>query len=324
LLGGNFVAKVLITARSVAASAEGKAVLAAAGHEIKLCVGEGAWAEARMLENIRDVDAAIIGLDAMTAAVIAAGAPFLKVVARNGAGYNNVDVRAATDRGIVVTLAPGANTISVCELVLGLMISLARRIPFQDANVHQGSWGRIMGCELFGKILGVIGTGHIGCEVIKRAHAFGMKVLAFDIVPKPELSQLYDVQYVDNEEIFRSADFITLHVPSAPGTAGMINAASLGAMKKTAFLINTARGELVDEAALYAALSSGAIAGYGADTLIAEPPPADHPLLSLANVIVTPHCGAYTQEAVTRCSVIAAQEVVRVLAGEPPLYAVTK
>jgi len=318
------LAKVLITARSVAASAEGKAILASAGHEIKLCVGAGAWPETEMLDHIREVDAAIVGLDAMTAKVIAAGSPSLKIIARNGAGYNNVDVQAAVNRGIVVTLAPGANTISVCELVLGLMISLARRIPVQDAKVHQGGWGRIMGCELFGKVLGVVGTGHIGGEVIKRAHAFGMKILAFDIVPRPELSRCYDVQYVDIEEIFRSADFVTLHVPSAPGTGSMINCRSLGAMKKTAFLINTARGELVDEAALYEALQSGGIAGYGADTLIQEPPAANHPLLSLPNVIITPHCGAYTQEAVTRCSVIAAQEVVRVLAGEAPLHAVTK
>lgn len=318
------MAKVLITARSVAASAEGKAILVAAGHEVKLCVGTGAWPEAEMLENIRGVDAAIVGLDAITAAVIAAGAPSLKVIARNGAGYNNVDIRAAVDRGVVVTLAPGANTISVCELVFGLMTALARWIPAQDATVHQGSWSRILGCELFGKVLGVIGTGHIGAEVIKRAHAFGMKVLAFDIAPRPELSRQYGVEFTDSAEIFRSADYITLHVPAAKGTAGMINAGSLATMKKTGFLINTARGELVDEAALFAALKSGLIAGYGADTLIDEPPAADHPLLSLANVIITPHCGAYTAEAVTRCSVIAAQEVVRVLAGEAPLFAVTK
>jgi D-3-phosphoglycerate dehydrogenase len=318
------LAKVLITTRSVAASAEGKAILAAAGHEIRLRIGEGAWPEKDMLENIQGVDAAIVGLDAITAAVVAAGAPSLKVIARNGAGYNNVDVRAAADRGVVVTLAPGANTISVCELVLGLMISLARRIPAQDATVHQGGWSRVMGCELFGKVLGVIGTGHIGVEVIKRAHAFGMKVLAFDIAPKDELVRQYGARYADSEEIFRSADFITLHVPSAAGTVGMINSHSLAAMKKTAFLINTARGELVDEAALYEALKAGAIAGYGADTLIQEPPAADHPLLSLQSVIITPHCGAYTAEAVMRCSVIAAQEVVRVLAGEAPLFAVTK
>jgi D-3-phosphoglycerate dehydrogenase len=318
------LAKVLITARSVAASVEGKEILASAGHEIKLCVGAGAWPEKEMLENIRDMDAAIIGLDAMTAKVIAAGAGSLKVIARNGAGYNNVDVQAAIDRGIIVTLAPGANTISVCELVFGLMISLARRIPAQDAGVHQGGWSRIMGCELFGKVLGVIGTGHIGSEVIKRAHAFGMKVLAFDIMPRSDLTRRYAVQYVTCEEIFRSADFVTLHVPSAPGTGSMINAGCLDVMKKTAFLINTARGELVDEAALYAALKSGVIAGYGADTLLQEPPVASHPLLSLPNVIITPHCGAYTSEAVIRCSVIAAQEVVRVLAGEPPLHAVTK
>jgi D-3-phosphoglycerate dehydrogenase len=231
-------------------------------------------------------------------------------------------LKAAAELGIVVTLTPGVNAVSVAELTMGLMLALARHIPRQDADTRAGAWGRAMGCELHGKVLGVIGSGHIGAEVIKRAHAFGMKLVAFDIQPRPELCQQYNVRYLGVEEVFRLADFLSLHVPSTPETNGLVSSRTLRLMKPTARLINTARGELINETDLYEALKSGLIAGFAADTLIQEPPPPGHPLLSLPNVVLTPHCGAYTNEAVGRASTIAAQEVVRVLGGERPLYPV--
>lgn len=316
------MAKVLITARSVAASADGRSLLEAAGHEVIPHVGNGVWPEHEMMNAIRGVDAVIAGLDEITAKVIEAGTPHLKIIARNGAGYNNVDIAAADKLGVTVTLAPGANTISVCELVFGLMLSLTRNIRVQDAEVHQGGWQRIMGCELYGKVLGVLGTGHIGSEVIKRAHAFGMKIVAFDVMEHQELCRQYGVKYIAREEVFKQADFLTLHLPVTPDTRDTINGRTLAAMKSGAFIINTARGELVQEQALYEALKTGKIAGYGTDTFVQEPPPAGHPLLTLPNVVATPHTGAYTKEAVTRCSVMAAEEVVRVLSGQKPLYAV--
>lgn len=318
------MAKVLVTARSVASNSEGKAILEAAGHEIVTHVGGGSWPEEEMIKVISGMDAAIVGLDEITARVIAAGMPSLKIIARNGAGYNNVDVAAATEKGVTVTLAPGANTISVCELVFGLMLSLARQIPQQDKEVHKGGWKRLIGCELFGKVLGVIGTGHIGGEVIKRAQAFGMDIVAYDTVERPELCRQYGLKYLSREEVFRQADFLTLHVPAIPATLEMINSQTLQLMKPGAFLINTARGELVNEKDLYTALESGKLAGYGTDAFSQEPPGADNPLLSLSNVVATPHSGAYTREAVSRCSVTAAQEVVRVLAGQQPLHGVKK
>jgi len=318
------MAKILVTARSVAANSESKVILESAGHEVITHVGDHALSEAEMLRLVPGVDAVIAGLDEITAKVIAAGSPSLKIVARNGAGYNNVDVEAANRLGIAVTLAPGANTISVCELVFGLMLSLARQIPGQDAKVHQGSWKRVLGYELYGKALGVLGTGNIGSEVIKRAHAFGMTIVAFDIVQRIELYQQFCMRYLTRDDVFRQADFLTLHMPLTVDTSNIINAGSLGMMKKTAFIINTARGELVDEIHLFNALKSGEIAGYGTDTFSQEPPAADNALLTLPNVIATPHCGAYTKEAVARCSVTAAQEVVRVLRGQVPLYAVKK
>lgn len=317
------MAKIVITARSVANSKEGRDILEAAGHQVITRTGDGPWSQKDMAEIVTGMDAAIVGLDEISEDVIKAGVPSLKVVARNGVGYNKVDVKAAREHGVQVTLAPGTNTVSVCELVFGLMLSSARNILLQDQQVRKGGWNRIMGCELFGKVLGVIGTGNIGTEVIKRARAFGMKVLAFDVTRRDDIVEQYGVEYVRLDDIYQQADFITLHVPATLQTKGMINAGSLQLMKNTAIIINTARGDLICEEDLYAALTNGKIAGYGADAMIQEPPGDNHPLLSLTNVIITPHCGAYTKEAVIRCSVTAAQEVIRVLNGEAPLYAVT-
>nr|WP_246423113.1 phosphoglycerate dehydrogenase [Roseospira visakhapatnamensis] len=308
----------MITARSVAANAEGRATLEAAGHEVVTHVGDGPWPEDEMRKVVAGMDAAIVGLDAVSDAVLSAGAPTLKVVARNGVGYNRVDVVAAARLGVAITLAPGANTVSVCELVFGLMLSLARQIPAQDMEVRKGVWKRALGCELYGKTLGVIGTGNIGREVIRRARAFGMSILAFDVVQHPELTDRPGVVYADRRKVLTEADFVTLHVPVTPDTREMVNAETLATMKPSAIIINTARGELVNEADLHHALTTGQIAGYGADTFSTEPPDVANPLLARPNVIVTPHAGAYTAESVSRCSVMAAEEVVRVLSGRPP------
>jgi D-3-phosphoglycerate dehydrogenase len=316
------MARILVTARSVAANSEGRAVLEAAGHEMVAHVGDAVWPAAEMARVIGGMAALIVGLDEVGEAVIAAGLPTLKIVARNGAGYNNVDVAAADRAGVHVTVAPGANTVSVAELVFGLMLSLARHIPEQDGKVRQGSWKRVLGSELFGKTLGVLGTGNIGGEVIKRASAFGMSVIASDVVQRRDLVDRFGVVYADTAEVLEQADILTLHLPATEKTKGMLNAAALAGMKRGALIINTARGDLVDEHDLCEALRSGRLGGYGADTFAQEPPPADHPLLALGNVVATPHCGGYTAEAVARCSVMAAEEVVRVLAGEPPLHAV--
>ncbi|MBP2627035.1 MAG: Phosphoglycerate dehydrogenase [Firmicutes bacterium] len=318
------MAKVLITSRSVAENKEGKAILEAAGHEIITHIGDGVWPEAEMVRIIPGMDAIIAGLDEITGKVIEAGAPSLKIIARNGVGYNKVDVKTAETMGIPVTLAPGSNTISVCELVFGLLLSLTRSIPVQDSEVRHGGWKRNMGYELYGKVLGVLGTGNIGSEVIKRAHAFGMDIIAFDVWQRSELCDKYNVKYLPLEEVLKQSDVLTLHLPVTPDTKNMINKHTLATMKNTTFIVNTARGELVDEQDLCTALKDGTLAGYCTDTLAQEPPASDHPFFALPNVIVTPHSGAYTREAVIRCSVTAAQEVVRVLSGQAPLYAVPK
>lgn len=317
------MSKVLITARSVASCQECIDLLKAAGHEVVNGTGSGPRTEAEMLKLIQGMDAVIAGLDEITAKVIVAGKPSLKVVARNGVGYNKVDVQAAKKNNVIVTLAVGTNNISVCELVLGLILSLSRNIVCQSNEVkNNGSWQRVMGNELYGKVLGVVGTGHIGAEVIKRAHAFGMKILAFDLYPNQDLTKEFGAKYTDLHEIYKTADIVTLHVPATPKTCKMMNAKTLSAMKTNALLINTARGDLVDERALYKALKNGEIAGYGADAMTTEPPGKDNPLLTLPNVVITPHCGGYTKEAVVRCSVTAGEEVLRVLAGKAPCFPV--
>jgi len=320
--GGIVLYKVLVTARSVARCQECVDLLRQNGCEVIDGAGDAPRNEQEMLKLIPGMDAVIAGVDEISAPVIAAGKPTLKVISRNGVGYNKVDVQAAREKDVTVTLSVGTNNISVCELVFGLLLAVSRNIVRQSEAVRAGGWQRVQGMELYGKTLGVVGTGHIGAEVIKRAHAFGMKTLAFDLYPRTELTGLYGTEYVSLDKLYREADLITLHVPATKDTVGMINQQVLDSMKNSAILINTARGDLVEEAALAAALKAGKIAGYGADTTQEEPPGKDHPFIQLPNVVITPHCGGYTREAVVRSSVTAGEEVLRVLQGKTPLFPV--
>lgn len=316
------MAKVLITARSVMKCKECVDLLKNNGYEVIDGTGDAPRTEQEMIQLIQGVDGVIAGLDELTAKVIEAGKPTLKVISRNGVGYNKVDMKAAKENDVAVTLSIGTNNISVCELVFGLMLSVSRNIVQQNQEVIKGGWQRVMGIELLDKTIGVIGTGNIGAEVIKRAHAFGMKVLAFDLYPREDLKETYGVRYTSLDEIYCASDFITLHVPATKDTIKMLNEETLGKMKNSAIIINTARGDLVDEEALACALKNKKIAGYGADAMTQEPPAKDNPLLNMSNVVITPHCGGYTKEAVIRCSVVAGEEVSRVLSGQKPKFPV--
>ncbi|EGO62698.1 phosphoglycerate dehydrogenase [Acetonema longum] len=315
--------KVLAAARSFAKSAEAKAVLSQAGFEIVLNPHDRPLKEAELLELIQDVDGMVAGMDEVTAAVIDKGAPRLKIVAKHGVGYNNIDLTAAKEHGVQVTITPGANTVSVAELAFALMLAVARKINLMDKSVRAGSWNRVTGGELSGKTLGIVGLGNIGGEVAKRAAAFDMQVVAYDLFPRADWIEKYGVVYKPLSEVIAAADFLSLHAPATPETQGMINRAVLKTMKPSAIIINTARGDLIVEEDLYAALTTGVIAGAGLDTF-AQEPPVDSPLFTLDNVVLTPHAGAATAEAVTRMGVTAAEEVVRVLTGKQPLYSVLK
>jgi D-3-phosphoglycerate dehydrogenase len=270
---------------------------------------------------VKGIDGWIAGLDEIDASVIAA-ADRLKVIARYGVGFDRVDVAAATQRGIVVTNTPGANSAAVAELTIGLMLALARRICQANQAVRSGQWPRISGVGLAGKTVGLVGFGSIGREVACRLSAFGCRVLVADPTVSPEVVSGCGAGFMSLDELLPVSDFVCLHAAATPVTAGMVNDSFLRKMKPGAFLVNTARGELIDEAALAHAIESGRLRGAALDCFRKEPPGIDHPLLRLAQVIVTPHTGAHTDEAVNAMGRMALDACLAVLRGERPAHVV--
>ncbi|MCU0477378.1 MAG: phosphoglycerate dehydrogenase [Chloroflexi bacterium] len=257
------------------------------------------------------------------AAMIAAGTR-LSVIGRAGVGVDNVDLDAATHAGITVVNAPTGNTIAAAEHTLALLFALARRIAAADASMRRGEWKRsaYTGVELRGKVLGIVGLGKIGGAIADRARAMEMTVLGSDPYVTVEAAANHGIELVPFEELLGRSDVVTLHVPRTKATAGMVGAAQLARMKPTALLLNVARGGVVDEAALAAALRDGVIAGAAVDVYASEPPAADNPLLTAPNTVLTPHLGASTAEAQVAVAEEAAQQVLDVLDGRPARYAV--
>ncbi|HXR44917.1 MAG TPA: phosphoglycerate dehydrogenase [Pseudolysinimonas sp.] len=241
----------------------------------------------------------------------------LKVIARAGVGLDNVDIKAATEAGVMVVNAPTSNIISAAELTIGHILSLARHIPAADASLSAGEWKRskYTGVELFEKTLGIIGLGRIGALITERMQAFGMDVVAYDPYVTATRAQQLGVRLLSLDELLETADFVTIHMPKTPETTGMIAAPQLKKMKKTAYVINVARGGLIDEQALAEALRDGEIAGAGIDVFTSEPP-KDDALTSAPNIVVTPHLGASTDEAQEKAGVSVARSVRLALGGE--------
>jgi len=258
----------------------------------------------------------------VTADVLSRGTK-LRVVGRAGIGVDNIDVHAATARRIAVVNAPTASTVSVAELAIGHMISLARHLAGADRSTKDGKWekGKFEGVELHGKVLGLLGSGRIGAEVARRAHAFGMDVVAYDPYLPPKAAQDRGIRLVSLDELLRSSDFLSVHAALTDETKGMIGETQLRAMKRTAFLVNCARGGIVQEAALAKALKEGAIKGAALDVFEKEPPTGS-PILSAPNVAFTPHLGASTHEAQARAGDIIVEQVVKALRGEKPEFVV--
>lgn len=223
----------------------------------------------------------------------------LQVIGRAGVGVDNIDVEAATERGVAVLNAPSGNTISAAELACALMLSCVRRIPAADVSMKAGAWDRksFTGSELYGKTLGLVGAGRIGGEVARRARAFGMSVCGYDPFLTADHAAALEIELLDLDEVLERADVISLHVPLTERTAGLIDAARLARMKKGAVLVNAARGGVIDETALAEAVRSGHLGGAALDVYAEEPLPAEHPLRAVPNVVLTPHLGASTQEA---------------------------
>ena len=259
----------------------------------------------------------------MTKRVLEAGSPTLKIVAKQGVGYNTIDIEAAKELGIAVTITPGANSKSVADLTMGLILNAARNISGMDRAIRNNEWYRYTGCELNNKIIGIVGMGHIGGEVAKRAYAFGMKILAYDIYPRQDFIEKYNVTYVSLEKLFKQSDVITLHAPAIKATENMINRDSLNLMKSTAILVNAARGELINEEDLYEALKNKKI-GFAALDVYKNEPLKNSKLTDLENIVFTAHAGAYTKSAIIGAGVIASEEIVRVLSGEEPKFNVIK
>jgi D-3-phosphoglycerate dehydrogenase len=270
---------------------------------------------------VRGIDGWIAGLDEINAAVIAA-ADRLKVIARYGVGVDRVDLEAATQRGIVVANTPGANSAAVAELTIGLMLALGRRICQANREVRNGRWPRYSGVGLAGKTVGLVGFGSIGREVARRLAAFGCRILVADPYIDPEVVSGCRATLQSLDDLLPVSDFVCLHAAATPLTAGMVNDSFFRKMKPGAFLVNTARGELVDEAALGLAIESGRLCGAALDCFRREPPAADHPLLRLPQVIATPHTGAHTDEAVNAMGRMALDACLAVLRGERPAHVV--
>ena len=277
--------------------------------------------EAELLERIADIDVLISGTEPVTAAVLAA-APRLKVIAKHGVGYENIDLDAARARGIPVAVAGSAIADSVADMAMALLLAVARHIPQGDRSVRAGEWRRLVGVELRGKTLGIVGLGQIGKGLCRRAAGFGLHVIAHDLYPDHRFAQQWDVRYLPLDDLLAAADFVSLHAPLTPATRHLIDAGALGRMKRGAYLINTARGELVDEAALAAALRDGWLAGAALDVFTAEPPERESPLLGLDNVVLAPHSAGQTDDGLRRMGEITAENALRVLRGEEPLYRV--
>ena len=250
-------------------------------------------------------EALIVRSETKVTAEMIAKAPNLKVVARAGIGVDTIDVAAATKRGIAVMNAPGANTVSAAEHAIALLLSLLRHIPEAAETMKQGGWDRkrFEGSELRGKTLGVVGLGRIGGYVAQVAHAFGMTIIAYDPFVAPQRAVELQARLLPIEQLLQEADIITLHVALTDETRHLLNAARLKLMKPTAFLVNTARGELVDEQALVAAVKEKRIGGAAIDVFAEEPLPKDSPLRGLERVLLTPHLAASTSEAQKRVAI---------------------
>ena len=272
----------------------------------------------QLLEKIKDADVLVVRSGTKVTRDVIERAEKLKVIGRAGVGVDNIDVEAATEKGIIVVNAPDASSISVAELTMGLMLAAARNIPQATASLKRGEWDRkrFKGIELYGKTLGVIGLGRIGQQVVKRAKAFGMNIIGYDPYIPKEVAESMGVELVDDiNELCKRADFITLHVPLTPKTRHIIGREQINLMKKNAIIVNCARGGLIDEKALYEALKEKKIRAAALD-VFEEEPPKDNPLLTLDNVIGTPHQGASTEEAQKAAGTIVAEQIKKVLRGE--------
>jgi D-3-phosphoglycerate dehydrogenase len=281
--------------------------------------------ESDLLKAVADVEGIIIRASGKVTRRLMEAAPNLKVVARHGVGVEAIDRQAAADRGIQVVNTPEANVESVAEQCLGMMLILAKRMRLADKAIRAGDWEaryRLTGNELLGKTLGLVGFGRIGQRLAAMCgHGLSMAIVFHDVIAYPEAEKALGARRVNLESLLGEADFVSLHTPLVPETRGLMGEAALRKMKPSAFLINTARGQVVDQAALVRALQEGWIAGAGLDVYDPEPLPHDSPLLGMDNVVLSPHMAAHTDEALYRMAMVVT-DVLAVIEGKAPENAV--
>jgi D-3-phosphoglycerate dehydrogenase len=292
-------------------------ILTAAGLRPLDVAGNHNLTEAELRSALPQADAMLAGGELLTAELLAL-APRLRVIARTGVGYDTVDVAAATVQKIVVAITPGTNHDSVAEHTFALLLALLRRVVINDTTIRAGGWDRTTVAPVRGKTLGLVGMGRIGRAVALRAIAFGMPVIAFDTVSDAEFDARHGIQRRSLAELLAEADVVSLHVPLADSTRGMINHQTLARMKPGSYLINTARGGLVVEADLCESLRSGHLAGAGLDVLNDEPPARDNPLIRLPNVVISPHMAGVDTRSLAEMAEKAAQCVVDLYQGRWP------
>ncbi len=300
----------------------GKDYLRERGYEIKM--GSGITAEA-IAADVADCDAILARTAPFPARVFEAGKK-LKVISRHGVGYDNIDVTKATELGIWVTFAPESNANTVTEHTIGCILTLARNFIQLDRETRMGNWGvrdKLLGTDLAGKVLGIVGLGKIGRRVAHKAsHGLEMKVVGYDPFLNPGQIAEFAAPAPSMEEVFSVADFVTLHIPGGASNKGAVGKKQFALMKKTAFFINASRGDVVVESDLIDALRNGTIAGAAIDVYEKEPPQEDNPLLSMSNVLLTPHNASQTRECMIRMALHAAQGIDEVLSGKRPTWPV--
>jgi D-3-phosphoglycerate dehydrogenase len=295
----------------------GQETLLKAGFELRRVRAEERPLDASKMTQIvarESPDVIICGAEPITEEVLRASRK-LRMVMKHGVGVDNIDLDVATDRGIVVAYAPGRNAAAVADFTISSMLALLRGYCEASNSTKAGGWRRYMGHELGEITVGIVGTGHIGTEVVKRVGGFGARVLAYDVVKNADLESKYPLRYVSLEELLGSSDIVTLHVTLSEETSNLIGARELEMMKESAYLVNTARGELVDEDALYHCLRESRIAGAALDVFATEPPQSS-PLLQLESVLATPHIAAYTYEAMARMDRTCADTIVDTFSGK--------
>lgn len=315
--------KILVTSRSFGqVSEEPIKLLEQNNCSIDFKKESGLYGEEDFLKVIGEYDAVIVGADHMTAKVIEAGKK-LKIICKHGAGVDNIDCEKAKEMGIPVTNVPATNSDAVADFAFGLILNTARKISANAFEVKRGKWNKDIGVDVCKKTLGIIGCGAIGRRVAKRGQGFDMRVLGYDPYVK-ESANLSNISLVDLDTLIKESDFISIHVPLTPDTRNLIGSKEMQQMKKGAFIINTARGGIVDENALYQFLTNGHLGGAALDVTEQEPIQADSPLLKLDNVIITSHIASYSKESLNAVSMACARNIIKIINNETPDNIVNK